>query len=173
MKKPTQSADTKFIKSTIRIKKPPYQGWSHKTVEHVLQNDGLLQALKQHSLYLRQLQGVENDVLRDLTNMQLPVEVSRYESGLLKLYVPNAAMATRLRFLQNQLLTVLTAQSAFVHLIKIVVRVDQTIVAVPSPRYAINRSTNFDHHLVTEADPNGEDQRLLASLQRLARHAPI
>jgi hypothetical protein len=174
MKRPLQHNKTALTKSTIRIKKPPYLGWSHKAVDHVLQNDGLLQALKQHSYYLRQLQAVVSAVLRDLTNMDLPIDVSRYESGLLKLYVPNASTATRLRFLQQNLLTALAATSAFSHLVKIVVRVDPAISPVSSniPIQHVS-SLTCRNPSMNVLDMSNDDQQLRASLQRLARHAPI
>jgi hypothetical protein len=173
MKKPHQYHKTGSIKSTIRLKKPPYLGWSHKAVDHVLQNHDLLQALKQHSVYLCQLQALVSAVLRDLTNLDLPINVSRYESGLLKLYVPNASTATRLRFLQQNLLTALTAHSAFNHLVKIVVRVDQT-VSLALPRAAESDLALTHHHpSASVLETNSEDQQLRASLLRLARHSPI
>lgn len=170
---------SKLPKSTLRIKKPVDLGWRHKTVGHVLQADALLQALKQHSLYLLQLQTLVSDVLRGLTHLDLSVQVSRYESGLLKLYVPNAATATRLRFLQQPLMTQLTAYSALANLIKIVIRVEQAVSPAPSAFAPSHQSTLT--HLDSSVNLVGsvqvtlvsEDQKLRDSWQRLARHTSI
>ncbi len=159
---------TKAVKSTIRIKKTVPVGWSHKTVERVLQNNGLLQALKQHSTYLYQLRCLVSVTLQGLTQANLPVDVSRYESGILKLYVPNPSIATRLRFLEKDLFAALTAHSVFCNLVKIMVRVNQSLMPTFSPCSVIIPAHSSCHaKLLLES---GDDQQLQAALQRLSRH---
>jgi hypothetical protein len=164
MRKPT--------KTTIRIKKPLYTGWFHKEVGRVLQDDALLQALKQHSLYLRQLQSAVSSTLQALTQVSLPVDVSRYESGVLKLYVPNPAIATRLRFLQQDLLNALIAHEAFRYLVKIMVKIEPSVAAnLSAPSAPRLRSASKNSAIFLQGNLiDNEDQQLSDALQRLARH---
>ncbi len=159
---------TKAVKSNIRIKKPVPVGWSHKTVERVLQNNGLLQALKQHSMYLCKLRSLVSVTLQGLTQTNLPVDVSRYESGILKLYVSNSAIATRLRFLEKDLFAALTAHSLFCNLVKIMVRVNQSLIPTYYPgSVTIPAHSSCHAKLLLES---GDDQQFQSALQRLSRH---
>lgn len=152
--------------------------WSHQAVTQVLQAGGLLNALRQHSLYLSQLQDTIRYSIHILAAIDLPVAVSRYESGLLKLYVPNQSQATRLRFLETELVRFLRQQVVFQHLEKIVVRVEQALPAesqspsvnFPTWKKKVPHSHPVDKKSADQSLQSQDDAYLQLAMQKLARH---
>ena len=144
--------------------------YRHRSAKQVMKKNQLLHALAQHSAHLQALQ---EEVSMALLQCGLPSEsisVIRYQSGILKLQLPNQSLATRFRFMEPKLLVSLKQRLAFSHLEKIVVRVASAQQQSKSESRKVERLSNENAQLIGQTACQCDDEKLKAALKRLSRN---